>query len=286
MKVIILGTTGMAGNYVYNYFKHHAPCPVIGYKRGDFDARSLVLNGGIMDRIVPGDVVVNCVGVLKPKITSTGMSDTILINTHWPAMLADVCRECKATLIHLCSDCVFTGHDAPYSESSLCDADDLYARTKMITPEPAMVIRTSIIGEDSNMHGVGLMGWLRSALPGSNVTGYYNCIWNGITCLELAKIMLRCIVNDSMWDGVRHVYSDRSISKETLCRLISKIYNMHLNVRSERAEHISGSRPKLGGTIDRTLTTIHDRIKVSPIEQQIIEMKETKYHIPDYYESQ
>lgn len=279
MKIIILGTTGMAGNYMYNYFIDKSTHEVLGYKRGDFDATSGELNAQIVNQIKPGDVVINCVGVLKPKIKQTGVSDTILINSHWPALLAKICYESQATLVHLCSDCVFSGHSAPYSENSICDANDVYARTKMLTPDPAMVIRTSIIGEDANIYGVGLIGWLRTCLPETNVTGYNNCIWNGITCLELAKIIHRCIMNNHMWTGVRHVFSDRPVSKDTLCRLINRIYNMKLNIRSVQASEISGSKCGRDGLIDRTLTTIYDRIEVSPIEQQIVEMKETKYHI-------
>ena len=269
----------MAGNYMYNYFVDKSPYPVLGYKRGDFDARSTTLNSNILNQIRPGSVVINCVGVLKPKINQTGVADTILINSHWPSMLAKICYESQATLVHLCSDCVFSGHQGPYTENSICDATDIYARTKMITPSPAMVIRTSIIGEDANAYGVGLIGWLRSCLPESNVTGYNNCIWNGITCLELSKIILKCIVDNQMWTGVRHVFSDRPVSKDTLCRLINRIYNMKLNIRSVQTDSISGSKCGRDGLIDRTLTTIHDKVKVSPIEQQIVEMRETKYHI-------
>lgn len=280
MKVIIFGSTGMVGSYVYNYLTHVMPDhEIIGLTRDDFDARSQGIHGDIMDLLLPGNVVINCVGVLKPHINHVGLPETIMINSHWPMMLAEICAECKCDMIHICSDCVFTGHDGPYSESSVCDATDIYARTKAITPDPATVIRTSVIGEETRTTGVGLINWLRQALPETTVTGYDNCIWNGVTCLQLAKVIHDIITSSNFWSGVRHVFSPNPMTKDSLCRVINKVYNMNLNIRTVIASSISGSKVSTSGTIDRTLTTVHEELKIPRIESQILEMKESKYHV-------
>ncbi len=282
MKIIIFGSTGMVGNYVYNYLTHVMPDhEVIGLSRntGPFDARDRELKKHVIDLLDPGSVVINCVGVLKPHIQQVGAAETIMINSHWPMLLARACEKHSCDLIHICSDCVFTGHEGPYSESSVCDATDLYARTKAIAPSPATVIRTSVIGEEIRSTGVGLINWLRQALPETTVTGYDNCIWNGVTCLQLAKVIRDIITSGNFWSGVRHVFSPNPMTKDSLCRVINKVYNMNLNIRTVIASSISGSKVSSSGTIDRTLTTIYEPLKIPRIESQILEMKESKYHV-------
>ena len=99
-------------------------------------------------------------------------------------MIADVCSEKRSRFIHISTDCVFSGKRGQYIEDDICDAPDIHARTKALEPQGAMILRTSFIGEDINEDGVGLLQWILSHKD-KIIHGYDNCMWNGVTCLQL-----------------------------------------------------------------------------------------------------
>ena len=285
MKVIILGSTGLLGTYVTNYLSDGAKLSddknyrVVALNRNHFDASTRKLPDSIIQTITPGDVVVNCVGVLKPNITKIGEAKTIMINSHFPQVVADVCSARGARFIHICSDCVFSGDKGSYLETDICDATDLYGKTKSILPTTGSIIRTSFIGDDTRLSGAGLMNFIKSHQPGGRVYGYDNCIWNGITALQLAVIIEHIILTKGFWSGLRHVFTMDHISKYDICRLVNDVYNLQLKVCPMSTDIISGTRVSSSGVIDRTLSTIYQPIFVPGLEQQLIELKNSHYHV-------
>ncbi len=127
------------------------------------------------------------------------------------------------------------------------------------------IMRTSFIGQYS-----GLLKWLLEN-KGNKIQGYDNCIWNGVTTLELAKYIKNIISNNSFWDGVRHLHSPEKISKYNLCKLISKIYSLNIIVEKTLTDSIEGQ--KVNRVLDRSLTTKYD-LNIKPLEIQLNELKE------------
>ena len=156
MKIIVLGSTGMAGRYISSYLKQYFK--VVELNRNHFDALNVDIN--YFNKIInQNDVVINCVGILKPYIDNVGITETHIINTTFPIILNNICKHNDARFIHICSDCVFKGDKGNYSEVDKCDATDVYAITKKRVID-GTIIRTSFIGNDLNDDGVGLMKWV------------------------------------------------------------------------------------------------------------------------------
>ena len=274
MKILVFGSTGLLGSHITRVLKSQDNHKVYALNRNHFDASTRKLSRDLKDNINAGDVVINCTGVLKPRVGDIGPEKTILINSHFPVMLSQICLEQKARFIHFCSDCVFSGITGGYVETDTCDAQDLYAKTKSITPEYGTIMRVSFVGSEPRQYPIGLLSKLKELPPHSTVTGYTNCLWNGMTTLQLAKFVRNMINNHEDWIGLRHVFSPDCISKYDLCCMINEIYRLRLNIVKKSAEHVSGSPiPTETGMLDRTLSTIYDQIKLPSIQNQLIEMR-------------
>lgn len=264
MRVVILGSTGMIGGYCFKYLS--TKFNTVGLSRSDFNAAT----DDVPD-IVRNDVVINCVGIVKPYIPATGIRDTIFINSIFPHLIKQKCDDVGARLIHICSDCVYSGGRGNYKETDICDASDLYARSKTLSPQGATIIRSSIIGDDLNTDGCGLVRWL---INQKEIDGYTNCLWNGVTALQLSKVIEQVICEDVMWEGVRHIFSSSTVSKHDLCKMICDVYGLSVIIKPKRAKYISGT--KIDGMLDRSLSTIYDinDFDIRDLREQIIDMKD------------
>ncbi len=145
-RLAIFGSTGMLGSYACKYFSRFYECVEITRKRVDASFVMSYLDE-LDDIIKDVDVVINCVGVLKPFISSSPGNDVVKINTLFPVLLADMCSKYDNKMIHVSSDCVFSGTKGRYIESDVCDANDTYGRTKSLEPYQATTLRTSFVGE-------------------------------------------------------------------------------------------------------------------------------------------
>lgn len=263
----------MLGRYVYTYLKSQG-YEVRGHSREINDVtfyrepqiKALLYYG---HELRPGDVVINCIGVIKPQIEKTGKLRSIATNSTFPHHLANVCEEESLRLIHVSTDCVFSGKIGLYNEDDIHDCEDVYGKTKSLgEPEKCTVIRTSIIGEEIGT-GRSLIEWVKTR-KNDTALGFTNHKWNGVTCLQLAKIFEDIIVNNKYWEGVTHIFSPDTLTKEELVRTISDIYELNVQIT-----------PTIDvNNMDRTLTTVRDEytFNIPSITQQIQEQK-------DFYEN-
>ena len=162
-------------------------------------------------RIKP-QVIVNCVGILvggshKSKINA------IVVNSLLPHQLQSICDEMDAKLIHISTDCVFSGITGSYTESSLRDADDIYGRTKAlgeIISQQHLTIRTSIVGPELKNNGEGLLHWFLTSVD-NELYGFSRVFWGGVTTVELAKAIEFAISKDI--SGIWNLSNGEEISK-------------------------------------------------------------------------
>ncbi len=240
MRIIILGN-GLAGKYMFDYFSRFYSVKVL--TRTDFDAADI--NADFFKKTIKeNDIIINCVGILKPKIQHVGMENTFKINGLFPNIIQHICEGKKAQFFHICSDCVFDGQSGNYTESDLPNAKDVYGKSKAMVKN-GNIIRTSFIGKHS-----GLMKWVLDN-KGKTINGYTNCKWNGVTALELARFIHKIIREKLFWNGVRHFASPKTISKYMLCKLINKEYDLNIIVKRKIAKSIEGT--VINGTLDRSL---------------------------------
>lgn len=195
MKFLVLGCNGMAGHMISLYLKEQGHI-VIGFDRTPSkyidsiigDARDL---NNMNNIIVDGqfDSVINAIGILNQFADEDKELSTFL-NSYFPHYLAKITERSSTQIIHLSTDCVFSGKRGDYSEDDIRDGDSFYDRSKAIgelEDSKNITIRTSIVGPDLNPQGIGLMNWFMQQK--SEIEGYTLSFWTGQTTLQLAKTM-------------------------------------------------------------------------------------------------
>ena len=264
MNIYVLGSTGMLGRYMFSYMSRFYNC--IGLSRKQFDA-TCIAQDYLSSIITTNDIIINCVGVLKPNLKRVGPKSTIMINSLFPQVVADICSKRCAHFIHISSDCIYTGNKGKYTEDDPGDADDLYAKTKSIEPKNSLTLRTSFVGEENNSsNGVGIISWLMMHAD-KTIDGFTNCLWNGVSCLQLCKYIKNVIDDNHFQHGVKHIHSRETISKYELCYIIDRVYGLNINIRKKHAKHISGTT--INGTLDRSLASKYKLPNMPSIEDQI-----------------
>ena len=175
------------------------------------------------------DAVVNAIGIVKQLPEANKSIPSLEINALFPHRLALLCKEISARMIHLSTDCVFSGKKGNYKESDTSDPDDLYGRTKLlgeVSEKHCLTLRTSIIGQELSRKK-NLLEWFLSQK--GSVNGYKKAIFSGFTTLELSRIIENMILNYPDASGIYHVSSD-PISKFDLLSLIKATLKLPIEI--------------------------------------------------------
>lgn len=166
--------------------------------------------------------IINCVGALIAQ-SQQEPELAIRLNALLPHTLARLANGNRAKVIHISTDCVFSGQRGSYSEDDFRDADDVYGRTKALGElrgSPHVTLRTSIIGPELDRNGSGLLAWFTRQR--GTVKGFANAIWTGVTTLELAHVIKACV--DADLQGLYHITNGTPISKYELLTLFHKLF--------------------------------------------------------------
>ena len=279
MKFLILGASGMAGHTIALYLKEqgHAvlgfdrrPVPFVECVTGD--ATNLNLLRGLIFR-EEYDAVINCIGILN-QAAERNKDSAVFLNSYLPHFLAAATKERKTQVIHMSTDCVFSGKSGNYVEEAPRDGETFYDRTKALgelEDEKNITLRNSIVGPDMNPDGIGLLNWfMKQEGP---INGYTRALWTGMTTLQLAKIMEKAAAQRA--HGLYNMVPNRHISKYGLLGL----FNRYL--RNDAVE----IRPDDGFAADKTL--IRTRFEfgelVSDYETMVKELAEWMKAHADLY---
>lgn len=239
IKILIIGCSGMLGNTLVRYFSDNPNFIVRGTVRTK--AAASLLPSNVRDSIFVGidadnlgaidellesfrpDVVINCVGVVKQLSSANDPLVSLPINSLFPHRLARVCVSSGSRLIHISTDCVFTGSKGMYCESDIPDARDMYGISKFlgeVNYPNTITLRTSIIGHE--LSGTrSLVDWFLSQQE--SVLGYKNAIFSGLPTIEIAKLISRYVIPNPHLTGIYHV-SAEPINKYELLKLIAEVY--------------------------------------------------------------
>jgi dTDP-4-dehydrorhamnose reductase len=244
-KILILGAAGMAGHIMYYYLQSlHKYELFTACFRNKLEKDSIILNvydtNGIKTMLndINPDYIINCVGILV-KGSKESPENAIYINAYYPHLLARLLNEYNAAarLIHISTDCVFSGEKGLYTDADIKDALDVYGMTKNlgeIIDDTNLTIRTSIIGPELKENGEGLFHWIFKQWEIGEINGYEKSLWGGVTTLELAKAVEQCI--SCSITGLYQLTNGEKISKYELVRLIVNQFN--LNVLVQKADGI------------------------------------------------
>jgi dTDP-4-dehydrorhamnose reductase len=245
MKVLVLGVTGMLGNAVFRYLSAQPAFSVFGAVRrlsaskhfsgelakqliSGWDAENHDSTIRIFNRIRP-DVVINCVGLVKQLAESEDPLQAIPINSMLPHRLAAIAETADARLVHISTDCVFSGSRGMYRETDQPDAKDLYGRTKFlgeVTKSPAITLRTSIIGHELESNR-SLVGWFLS--QAGPVKGFRRAIFSGLPTVELARVICDFVLPRPELSGLFHVAAP-PIDKYSLLKIIADVYGKSIEI--------------------------------------------------------
>lgn len=226
-KILVLGCNGMAGHMISVYLKEKGynitgfareASPFIKTEIGDAkDAARLtniIVNGKY-------DIVVNALGILN-QFAENNHGDAVYINSYIPHFIANLTKNTDSRIIHLSTDCVFSGKKGNYTEKSLPDGETFYDRSKAmgeIIDNKNLTIRCSIVGPDIKSKGIGLLNWFMQQ-SGPTVNGYTGAIWTGQTTLQLAKTIEAAISQNAT--GLVNMVNGESITKYELLLLFNK----------------------------------------------------------------
>ena len=274
MRIFLFGSSGMLGNTVFKYFINKYE--IIDLNRKSFDVEKNTFKEliDICDKfeINSEDVIINCIGLLPHRFNSDSLKEQnfsckilkkfILINSIFPHNLENKQLIYKCKVIHITSDCVYLGDKGKYDENDIFDLFNIYGITKT-SGEPDLIcnIRTSIIGHEI-YNKKSLLEWVLSQ-KNNSINGYSNYLWNGVTCLQLSKIIDEMISKNIFWNGTRHIFSPDIVSKYELCQHINNIYKLNINIANF-------DLPK---KVDRTLSSIYkNSFQIPSIKQQINDM--------------
>jgi dTDP-4-dehydrorhamnose reductase len=245
MRIMVLGASGMLGNAVARVLCEDSALEVVGTIRAD--AAHCRLDACPMLRLLTGmdvensdslirafakarpQVVVNCVGLVKQLADAVDPLKAVSINTLLPHRLASLCRATGARLVHVSTDCVFSGAKGGYLETDFPDANDLYGRSKLLGEVDyphAITLRTSIIGHElASNHG--LLGWFLSQR--GPVKGFRKAIFSGLPTSELARLIRDFVLPRADMHGLFHVASS-PINKLELLQLIADAYGKEIEI--------------------------------------------------------
>ena len=173
--------------------------------------------------------VVNCIGAIPQKKYTD--EEMLKLNTTFPLELARLCKDSGIPLIHISTNCVFSGDVEFCVETNIPDAKDVYGQSKANgEPSTCVVLRCSIIGPELGGTSFGLLEWFLHRQEGSSVQGYTDHIWNGLTTLELAKTIYNIIEKQDFVPRIEHLYSANALSKYDLLTEAGQVFGKHVDI--------------------------------------------------------
>ncbi len=165
------------------------------------------------------DTVINCIGILN-QFAEQNHALASYINSYFPHFLADVTKGTNTQIIHMSTDCVFSGTRGDYVETDHRDNETFYGRSKALgelDDDKNVTLRDSIVGPDTNPNGLSLLNWFMA--QENEINGFTNKMWTGLTTLELAKAME--VAAKERVHGIFNCVPDHSISKYELISLFN-----------------------------------------------------------------
>lgn len=269
-KIAILGSAGMLGHMVYTYLNSLSRYDIVDasypFKLHPKSRLLDVTDKNALETFIKTeqpDVLVNCIGALI-KGSKNNPANAIFLNSYLPHFLVSILRKNKGRLIHISTDCVFSGKKGRYVETDFRDADDVYGRSKAlgeIINDIDVTLRTSIIGPELKQEGEGLFHWFMQ--QSGTVKGFTQALWSGVTTLELAKVVGKVIEQNTT--GLIHITNGRPIAKFNLLQEIQTVFNRSDIIIEKDA----------GVVTDKSLVSVRNDLKynVASYTTMIEEMK-------------
>lgn len=245
MRVLVIGASGMIGSTVLRVLsekkdwqvygsvrdgsvKRFFPTPIGERLLAGIDVEQPDALARVLDKVRP-DAVVNCAGLTKHKPEAEDPLVSVPINTLMPHRLAGLCKLVGARLIHVSTDCVFSGEKGGYTEDDFADARDVYGKSKALGEVDyphAVTLRTSTIGHELQSQ-YGLLDWFLS--QEGRCKGYTRAVFSGLPTVVFAQVVRDVVIPDKTLSGLYHVAA-KPINKFDLLKLIAGVYGKTIDI--------------------------------------------------------
>ena len=285
MKIFVLGCNGMAGHMISLYFAERGH-DVLGFDKAKSNLVNSVAGDAfdtslLKDIIENGrfDTVINCIGILNQAAENNKALATFL-NSYLPHFLAEITEKTETQVIHMSTDCVFSGKRGAYTENDFPDGETFYDRSKALgelNDNKNITLRNSIVGPDINPDGIGLMNWFMKQQ--GEINGFTKAMWTGQTTLQLAKTMEAAAMEKAT--GLYNTVPDHSISKFELLGLFNK-YLRNDTIKIHPVEGIVADKSLVRTKYDFNYLIPDYEIMISELSSWIKQHK----HIYPHYEDQ
>jgi dTDP-4-dehydrorhamnose reductase len=129
MKIVILGAGGRLGAALLREYRDKFD--VAGFNHAQLDLSDL---GAVREKLrnTSFDVLINAAGFTKVDLCETLPDRAFLINAEAPRVVAEICDEKNARLIHFSTDYVFDGAKRePYTEPDQASPISVYGESKL-----------------------------------------------------------------------------------------------------------------------------------------------------------
>jgi dTDP-4-dehydrorhamnose reductase len=234
MRILILGGDGMLGHALFRYLgKAHDVRATIRRDLASYNGLKLFSNNNTYSRVdarhferilevgnhFKPEAIINAIGIVKHRSDAKECLPSVEINALLPHRLVALCRTIGTRLIHMSTDCVFSGRKGQYTEDDPFDAEDLYGQTKFlgeVHAPPAVTLRSSIIGLELTRKS-GLIEWFLDQKIA--IKGFRRAVFSGLTTAEMARVIERVLVSRHRLVGLWHVASTPITKYELLCKL-------------------------------------------------------------------
>jgi len=256
LKILVLGISGMLGNALFRKLSSFDEYKVYGTLRSsnalhyfqESLRENIILDADVENfdgliklvSTIQPDVTVNCIGLVKQLTDSADPLRAIPLNSILPHRLAKILSLIGGRLIHISTDCVFSGKNGMYKETDLPDTRDIYGLTKLLGEvdyENAVTLRTSIIGHELQGNR-SLVNWFLSQK--TNVKGYSQAIFSGLPTVELANVIHKYVIPNQSLRGLYHISSE-PIDKFSLLRIIAEVYKKSVKIEEDMSVVIDRS---------------------------------------------
>jgi dTDP-4-dehydrorhamnose reductase len=243
LKIAVLGSTGMAGSMMLSYFTNRGHY-TMGFARSIntrymsklFNAHSMEHLDNLVSFVMEWkpDAIINCIGYLVQD-SEKNPAEAIYINSYFPHLLENMTKGTGTKVIHISTDCIFSGTDATeYVESSFPTETNYYGRSKALGElknSKDLTLRQSIIGPAPQASNTGLFNWILRETS-LEVGGWSRMLWNGITTLELAKQIEAILLVSPQLHGIVNLTSPEVTNKYDLIKMIIDEWYLPLQVKN------------------------------------------------------